>query len=159
MVSVACILIIRNAVCIAVYGCPSPPRPPNSWIQREGDLVTISCNHSNHAWKLTCVNASWSGHYGNCSQEPSPGGLLSNIGFTLNYGKCYLLYQYLTQLWEYWSRMSEGYLAVSYHPTKYKLSLIFLSVNLRLQVKSVGFPKVKQNQTKGISSNAKKTFN
>ena len=52
---------------ISVIGCPTIRAPPGGTLRREGDRVTIRCNHTEEIWYLTCRNNRWIGEQGNCS--------------------------------------------------------------------------------------------
>jgi hypothetical protein len=70
---------------VVVVGCPALPQVANAWSQRNGDSVKVRCNSTSESFNLTCVNGTWVGRLGNCS-DVTAGGLLYNVGLAMNYG-------------------------------------------------------------------------
>jgi hypothetical protein len=52
-----------------VNGCPEPTYPQDMWIRRDTGHVTIGCYSSRDTWQLTCVNNTWHGTVGNCTER------------------------------------------------------------------------------------------
>ena len=48
-------------------GCADLAAPPNTTVVRDGDRLTVRCNHSEQIWYLVCINASWHGETINCN--------------------------------------------------------------------------------------------
>ena len=53
-------------------GCADTAAPPNTTVVRDGDRLTVRCNHSEQVWYLVCINSSWHGETINCNNGPPP---------------------------------------------------------------------------------------
>ena len=60
--------LITNTFSIAT-GCLDIKSPPNSWHERHGQVLTISCYSSDQTWNLKCVGTKWIGVVGNCTSR------------------------------------------------------------------------------------------
>ena len=50
-----------------VKGCPDFHNPPNTWLDKHNDTITVGCITNSDTWRLKCVNNGWLGHKGNCT--------------------------------------------------------------------------------------------
>jgi len=53
-------------VCKAI-GCADMTASRNSWVERNGETMTVGCNHSRQTWHLVCKGNQWVGDISNCS--------------------------------------------------------------------------------------------
>ena len=54
-----------------MIGCVDPLAPDNTWIQRDGDTLSVRCNATGDTWYLVCRDSEWFGYLGNCSATHS----------------------------------------------------------------------------------------
>jgi len=52
---------------VLAVGCADTPAPLNTTVERDGDRLTVRCNHSQQVWYLVCINSSWHGDTVNCN--------------------------------------------------------------------------------------------
>ena len=58
-----CLVVV--VVCSAA-GCADTAVAANTTVVREGDRLTVRCNHSDQVWYLVCINSTWHGDTINC---------------------------------------------------------------------------------------------
>lgn len=57
----------RFIISYRAVGCADMAAPPNTTVVRDGDRLTVRCNHSEQIWYMVCINASWHGETINCN--------------------------------------------------------------------------------------------
>ncbi len=58
--------VVPFTCCVSVLGCGDYQRPGNTWVKRDGDVMTLGCVSTGQQWKLTCQDQQWVGDTGDC---------------------------------------------------------------------------------------------
>ena len=64
--------VVECHVVYTAVGCADTAAPPNTTVVRDGDRLTVRCNHSEQVWYVVCINSSWHGDTINCINGPPP---------------------------------------------------------------------------------------
>ena len=48
-------------LCDVAVGCADTAAPVNTTAVRDGDRLTVRCNHTDQVWYMVCINATWHG--------------------------------------------------------------------------------------------------